>query len=201
MTVTDDNRVALAPAHDQGTARTAAHDDERVLEQLRDHAHKLAHDLPGSLRRIRVSRADATVELEWQEPAAPTPAPAPVAPPFAAYGPPPWATAPAPQAAPAEATPNTAPASDPVGETAEPRVQVASPMVGTFYRAPEPGAEPYVSVGDRVEAGATIGIVEAMKLLNPVSAEVSGTVAEICAQDAEPVEFDQPLIAIVPDDQ
>ena len=75
-------------------------------------------------------------------------------------------------------------------------VAVASPMVGTFYRAPNPGAEPFVKVGDHVEAGQTLGIIEAMKLLNEIEAETSGTVKEICVENAQPVEFGQPLFII-----
>lgn len=93
-------------------------------------------------------------------------------------------------AAPAAAAP--APAEEPVvqGKT------VTSPMVGTFYRAPNPGAEPFVKVGDHVEAGQTLGIIEAMKLLNEIEAETSGTVKEICVENAQPVEFGQPLFII-----
>lgn len=93
-------------------------------------------------------------------------------------------------ATPAAATP--APAEEPVvqGKT------VTSPMVGTFYRAPNPGAEPFVKVGDHVEAGQTLGIIEAMKLLNEIEAETSGTVKEICVENAQPVEFGQPLFII-----
>ncbi|MEV5414167.1 acetyl-CoA carboxylase biotin carboxyl carrier protein [Thermopolyspora sp. NPDC052614] len=77
---------------------------------------------------------------------------------------------------------------------------VASPMVGTFYRAPEPGAAPYVEVGDTVEAGQQVGIVEAMKLMNPIVAERPGRVVEVIADDGSPVEYDQPLIVLVPCD-
>ena len=96
----------------------------------------------------------------------------------------------APAAAPAVA--EAAPAAEPVVEGKT----VTSPMVGTFYRAPNPGAEPFVKVGDQVEAGQTLGIIEAMKLLNEIEAETSGTVKEICVENAQPVEFGQPLFII-----
>lgn len=87
-------------------------------------------------------------------------------------------------------------------ETAQPeddgRLLVVSPMVGTFYRAPEPGAAPFVTVGDAVEVGQVIGIVEAMKLMNPIVSDHAGTVAEVFTADAEPVEFEQPLLSVVP---
>ena len=76
--------------------------------------------------------------------------------------------------------------------------EVHSPMVGTFYRAPAPDAPPYVETGDRVEKGQTLCILEAMKLMNELEAEVSGTVREICVENAEPVEFGQVLFRIDP---
>ena len=76
--------------------------------------------------------------------------------------------------------------------------EVTSPMVGTFYRAPAPDAPPYVETGDRVERGQTVCILEAMKLMNELEAEVSGTVREICVENAEPVEFGQVLFRIDP---
>jgi acetyl-CoA carboxylase biotin carboxyl carrier protein len=70
--------------------------------------------------------------------------------------------------------------------------------VGTFYRAPEPNAEPYVKVGDLVEPGQVVGVVEAMKLMNPVTVEIGGTVARICVDNGKAVEFDQDLVEITP---
>ncbi len=70
---------------------------------------------------------------------------------------------------------------------------VRSPLVGTFYRAPAPGEDPYVEVGDRVMSGQVLCIVEAMKLMNEIPADVSGEVVEILAKNAEGVEYDQPL--------
>ena len=106
----------------------------------------------------------------------------------------PVAAAPVPVAAApaAPAAPEAAPAPEPVVQG----TTVTSPMVGTFYRAPNPGAEPFVKVGDHVEAGQTLGIIEAMKLLNEIEAETSGTIKEICVENAQPVEFGQPLFII-----
>jgi acetyl-CoA carboxylase biotin carboxyl carrier protein len=78
-------------------------------------------------------------------------------------------------------------------------VEVQSPMVGTFYRAPAPGEAPFVEVGDRVKAGQSVCIIEAMKLMNEIEAEVSGQVMEILVQNGEPVEYGQPLMRINPD--
>lgn len=98
---------------------------------------------------------------------------------------------PAPAAAPPNPAAVTAPAiSEPKGH------QVKSPMVGTFYRASAPGAKPFVEVGDSITAGATICIIEAMKMLNQIEADVSGKVTAILIENGQPVEFGQPLFII-----
>jgi acetyl-CoA carboxylase biotin carboxyl carrier protein len=76
--------------------------------------------------------------------------------------------------------------------------EVKSPMVGTFYSAPEPGAKPYVSVGSRVSKGQILCIIEAMKIMNEIESEVTGIVTEVLATDAQPVEYGQPLFRIDP---
>ncbi len=78
-------------------------------------------------------------------------------------------------------------------------VDVISPMVGTFYRAPAPDEPPFVSVGDRITVGQTVCIIEAMKLMNEIEAEVSGQVMEISIQNGQPVEYGQVLMRINPD--
>ena len=107
-------------------------------------------------------------------------------------------TAPAPVAVAAPAAP--APAAQPAAtEPAEPKVEgtpLTSPMVGTFYRAPSPGAKPFVEVGDTVKKGLTVCIIEAMKLLNEVEAETDGVVKEICVENGQPVEYGQNLLII-----
>ncbi len=77
---------------------------------------------------------------------------------------------------------------------------VRSPLVGTFYRAPAPGEDAYVEVGDRVRAGQVLCIVEAMKLMNEIPADVSGEVVEVLADNAEGVEYDQPLFYLRPEE-
>ena len=74
-------------------------------------------------------------------------------------------------------------------------VQLA-PLVGTFYRAANPGAKPFVEVGSRVQRGQTVGIIEAMKLMNEVLADAAGAVVEILVEYAQPVQFEQPLLVI-----
>jgi acetyl-CoA carboxylase biotin carboxyl carrier protein len=76
---------------------------------------------------------------------------------------------------------------------------VKSPIVGTFYKAPSPDSDAFVSVGDRVEKGQTLCIIEAMKIMNEIEAEFGGTVQKILVNDAQPVEFDQPLFIIKKD--
>ncbi len=77
-------------------------------------------------------------------------------------------------------------------------VEVKSPMVGTFYRAPEPGAEPYVKPGSRVTNGQTLCIIEAMKIMNELESELAGVVREVLVEDAQPVEFGQVLFRVDP---
>jgi acetyl-CoA carboxylase biotin carboxyl carrier protein len=76
--------------------------------------------------------------------------------------------------------------------------EVKSPMVGTFYSAPEPGAEPYARVGARVSSGQTVCIIEAMKIMNEIESEFSGVIREVCVEDAQPVEFGQVLFRVDP---
>ena len=89
---------------------------------------------------------------------------------------------------------STAP-SAPVADTGK-LVEITSPMVGTFYAAPSPDAEVYVSLNEKITAGHVVCIVEAMKLMNEIESEVSGRVVEICAENAKPVEFGQVLFRI-----
>jgi acetyl-CoA carboxylase biotin carboxyl carrier protein len=77
-------------------------------------------------------------------------------------------------------------------------LEIKSPMVGTFYAKPEPGADPYVRVGSRISAGQTLCIIEAMKIMNPLDAEVSGVIREVGVEDAQPVEFGQVLFRVDP---
>ena len=77
-------------------------------------------------------------------------------------------------------------------------IEARAPMVGTFYRAPAPEDPPFVDVGDRVQAGQTLCILEAMKLMNEIEAETAGEVVEVLVENGTPVEFDQPLIRLKP---
>jgi len=101
---------------------------------------------------------------------------------------------PAPSTASSEAAPAVTPAADDTGRL----VAVKSPMVGTFYAAPAPDAQPYVSLNEKITAGQVVCIVEAMKLMNEIESEVSGQVAKIMVENAQPVEFGQVLFYIDP---
>ena len=108
----------------------------------------------------------------------------------------------APVAAPPPAVPErvvAAPAAtvEPPAEAADLHV-VKSPIVGTFYRSASPTAEPYVKVGDTIKKGQVLCIIEAMKLMNELECEVSGTIAEICVENAQPVEYGQVLFRVDP---
>jgi acetyl-CoA carboxylase biotin carboxyl carrier protein len=73
---------------------------------------------------------------------------------------------------------------------------INSPMVGTFYRSPSPGSPPFVEVGKKVKVGETLAMIEAMKMFNPIEAEVSGTITAILVENSQPVEYGQPLFTI-----
>ncbi|SCE96598.1 acetyl-CoA carboxylase biotin carboxyl carrier protein [Micromonospora mirobrigensis] len=144
--------------------------DDGVLTELRRHARQLVDELDGPVRRVRLRSGDTVLEVEWHGPAQPVP------------------------------TPRDAPAGQPVAAAEQPAAAllVRAPMVGTFYRSPEPGAAPFVAVGDQVRTGQVVGIVEAMKLLNEVTADRAGRVVELLVEDGKPVEYDQPLVALDP---
>jgi acetyl-CoA carboxylase biotin carboxyl carrier protein len=123
--------------------------------------------------RIRVSKATSMA-----------PPPAPV-----------YAQAPMMQA-PAMAAPQAAAPVAATAPAAAPSNAITSPMVGTVYHSSEPGSKPFVVVGDKVKKGDTLMLIEAMKTFNPVIAPAAGTVKEIIAEDAQPVEFGEPLIVV-----
>lgn len=138
------------------------------MAALPEQARRLASELHGQLRRLRLRSGDTVVEIEWQTSTVQT----------GHRG-----LEPQPE------------------EPDSGAATVTSPMVGTFYRAPEPGAEPYVAVGDAVVVGQVVGIVEAMKLMNPILAEVAGRVIAVHVADGQPVEYGQALLGLDPFEQ
>ncbi|MEU7586634.1 acetyl-CoA carboxylase biotin carboxyl carrier protein [Micromonospora sp. NPDC049230] len=156
--------------HDAGTG------DEKTLAGLRRQAHHLIAELAGPVRRIRLRSGPAVLEVEWH-PEEPTRADVPAG---------------NADSAPPTTNPPTAPNRPPA------TAAVRAPLVGTFYRAAEPGAKPFVAVGDLVRPGQPVAIVEAMKLMNEVTADRAGRVVAILVEDGHPVEYDQPLVELDP---
>ncbi|MGK4579415.1 acetyl-CoA carboxylase biotin carboxyl carrier protein [Kitasatospora sp. HPMI-4] len=153
-----------------GMAEATQADLEAVCRAVRE----LTGSSPLPPSRIRLQHGRTTVEIEW-----------PIA-----EGPAPLIAAPAEQSA-------TAGAAD--GPEPESGLRyVCAPMVGTFYQAPEPGSPPFVSVGDLVRPGQTVGILEVMKMMSPIESEVAGRVVELLVPNATPVEYQQRLIALEP---
>ncbi|MEO9806557.1 MAG: acetyl-CoA carboxylase biotin carboxyl carrier protein [Reichenbachiella sp.] len=132
--------------------------------------------------KIKIKRSNEAQVVERMVAAAPAPQAAPVA---AAP-----AAAPAPAATPAEIATDSAPAGN--------YVEIKSPMIGTFYRSANPESPAFVNVGDKISAGSTVCIVEAMKLFNEIESEVSGTIVKVLIDDSQPVEYDQPLFLVDP---
>jgi acetyl-CoA carboxylase biotin carboxyl carrier protein len=108
----------------------------------------------------------------------------------------------APAALPQAAAPAPAPAASaapaaPADDSAK-YLEIKSPMIGTFYRSPNPDSDAFVKIGDKVKAGQAVCIVEAMKLFNEIESEVTGTIVKILVENASPVEYDQPLFLVDP---
>jgi acetyl-CoA carboxylase biotin carboxyl carrier protein len=150
----------------------------RITKRVRVH--------PGEVRRASVSEGPPAPAL----PAPGAPAPTPVAPAQAA-SPPRETETPAPGLVPAATRPGSG-ADDGL-------VAIRSPMVGTFYGAPNPTAQPYVDAGSRVAVRQVVCIIEAMKLMNEIESDVGGTVERILVENGKPVEYNQPLFLVRPD--
>jgi acetyl-CoA carboxylase biotin carboxyl carrier protein len=160
----------------------------RILEEQEITEFELEHDGV----KLRVCRSGAPAPAHPNAPAtfvAATPGPNPMAPwpatgnPGSSAGPPASGEAAVEESADAEASGGAA---------------VASPIVGTFYRAPDPNSPPFVSVGDRVQVGQVLCIIEAMKLMNEIEAEVAGEIVKIHAENGQPVQYGDPLFTIRP---
>ncbi len=149
-----------------------------ATRSLSDEVVELARSLPGDLRRLTVRSGDSAIEVEWAVEDGPT----------------------VERGGAVRSAPGVRDAPVDAAETAVPDdlVAVPAPLVGTFYVASSPDADPFVRVGDAVEPGQTLGIVEAMKLMNPIVADEAGVVAEVLAGDAESVEYGQVLMYLRP---
>jgi acetyl-CoA carboxylase biotin carboxyl carrier protein len=159
---------------------------ERLLSFMSEHGLEEFEYAHGDLRiRLKKAVTPANPPPNWALP----PAPVPVSP----------GALPPAQMPPVEA-PSSAGANSiqPEAAPAEEQHLIKSPIVGTYYAAPNPGAPPFVNVGDVVEAGETVCIVEAMKLMNEIEADISGEVVQILVENGQPVEYGEPLFALRP---
>jgi len=165
------------PKDDTGSAdETAMRIDPELVRELAELliANELTEiEVEDGDRRIKVSREPAAI-----------------------IGAAPAAAAPAAAAHPSDASTQAAPAQAAAAAEEVAGNTVKSPMVGTAYLSPEPSAKPFVEVGDAVKAGDTLLIVEAMKVMNPITAPEGGVVKKLLVSDGQPVEFDQPLVVI-----
>jgi len=158
-------------------------------------------NLADDVRELSLKYGDVELFITRNQQPSGAPAAAAAAPPAAPAGiPAPAAVSvPAVPAAPAAPAQPTAPAAAPpadAGEVAADEVVIKAPMVGTFYASPQPGSPAFVSVGDAVSADTVLGIVEVMKLMNNIEAQVEGTVARILVENEQAVEYGQPLMVI-----
>lgn len=153
-------------------------DIEHVVRVLREQVVVLCDQTTGTPSTIRISAGDVAVEIGWHGGTVAGPAPV---------------VASAPVAAPAQLTPVPTPEPE---VAAEPGFSVCAETVGVFYLAPEPGAKPFVAIGDQVRPGQQIAIIEAMKLMIPVHADRAGAIAEVLVADGTSVEHGQPLFRL-----
>ena len=161
-----------------------------ALDEVRRSAQSLLADLGDRPRALRIRAGDVVMEMEWTEQQH-TLTGSVAAVPTVITG----STAAAPAVVAESAIPAATTGPDAVAAAG---IEVCAPIVGTFYRAPEPGATPFVSEGDRVRRGQQVGIVEAMKLMIPVEAEGDGRVVAVHVADCAPVEYGERLITIDP---
>lgn len=179
---TDDSRPARNTDGPRVPSNVTSDTPESMIE-LREELAELARALPGDLRRIRVRGGDREIEVEWADQIRPL-----------------ESGTDQPRAnLRVETGPPLAAVSSPIPD--EKFAAVRAPLVGCYYAAPSPGAEPFVQVGDAVEVGTTVAIIEAMKLMNTIVAGESGVVVELLVADGESVEYDQILLHLRPKEQ
>jgi acetyl-CoA carboxylase biotin carboxyl carrier protein len=186
--------AVVAGAEENGRSDVPVTVSQRMidLDFLRGLIDAVAHS---EIDSLEINRAGTRIRIA-KTPSSPAPVFSGYAPGVPAVPPP---VAPAPSVAVSAVPPVTAepPATTPIVAKSE-LIEVTSPMVGTFYRAPAPDAPPYVEVGSTVSKGQTLCILEAMKLMNELPCEVDGVVREILVEDADPVEYGQVLFRIQP---
>jgi acetyl-CoA carboxylase biotin carboxyl carrier protein len=165
------------PAEPKDASNLDRSDIERLIEVIHDKGiDEFELEQGGMKLRIVSNRRSAPAPIVYSSEPAPSHVPAP-----------------APVAAPAASAPTAPPADDTAGLK-----KVTSPMVGTFYRAPSPTAKPFCEVGDKVTEESVLCIIEAMKLMNEIKAEVRGTIRKILVENGQPVEYGQALFLVDP---
>lgn len=167
-------------------------DDLRQILELVENSKFESIDLQIGDLRLSASKTGAlpaSAPIDRAPAPAPAPSPAP-------------ASSPAPAAASSPAAPTPAPTTQPGHKASGPAdpdlVEITAPIVGIFYTAPEPGAPPFVDIGTEVDADATVGLIEVMKVFNGIKSSVTGTIVERLVQDSGFVEFGQPLFLVRP---
>lgn len=159
---------------------------ERLLSFMSEHGLEEFEYAHGDLRiRLKKAITPAAPPPNWALPAAPVAVPA-------------GAVAPTPAPAAEASASGAADSAQPAAEPREEHHIIKSPIVGTFYAGANPEAGPFVRVGDMVEAGQTVCIIEAMKLMNEIEADISGEVARVLVENGQPVEYGEPLFALRP---
>jgi acetyl-CoA carboxylase biotin carboxyl carrier protein len=158
--------------------------------------HRISEiDLEQKGSKVRIVAESSRPQVAEPAPAAPMPTHYYLAPGAEAVARPQAAPAPAPQAP----APQPAPEAEPAQEKLPSNLlEVKSPMVGTFYRAPAPDAPPYVEVGSSIHKDSVLCIIEAMKLMNEIKAEVQGRIVKVLVENGQPVEYNQPLFLVEP---
>ena len=155
---------------------------ESTLDMVRNNALQLLSAFPRPPSVLRIQAGEVSVEAEW-----------PVTPPSSDGG------VPAPVLAPADASsPSLANAVDSPRTEQDSLNYLRAPAVGVLFRAPEPGAKPFVEVGDTVVSGQQVAIIEVMKLMIPVHADTDGRIVEVLKENGEAVEYDEPLFSVAP---
>ncbi|WP_405724607.1 acetyl-CoA carboxylase biotin carboxyl carrier protein subunit [Streptomyces sp. NBC_01537] len=171
MTINSDKKTDRVPPKAlNGDARPAPPTVHSALDSVCRSATELAKSAPKPPQRIKLQHGQISVEIEWPQEE---------------------------QRRPEPTTQPSAPASAPATEASATHC-LCAPTVGTFYHSPEPGAPPYVAVGDLVRPGQPVGVLEVMKMMSTIEADRAGRVVEVLVPDAHPVEYQQRLIVLEP---
>ncbi|KAK9704820.1 hypothetical protein RND81_07G013400 [Saponaria officinalis] len=182
---------------DEGSSATGLASEESISDFISQVADLVKLVDSRDIMELKLKQLDCEILIRKKEAVAPTQTP----PPYVMMQPPQPMSPPAssaPPPSPVRALPAPTPVAPAVKPPSSSAPHLLSPMAGTFYRCPGPGEPPFVKVGDKVQKGQVLCIIEAMKLMNEIQAEQAGTIVEIIAEDGKPVSRDSPLFAIQP---